>query len=711
MEQPDWEARPPTPNVDDTPYIRFAIEQLTRDQDVAPLQRPSATTSEEDYPVDRVIPDMGLGYISEHRFTREELALARKHRSSPDHARLFRFNPTKPLSIRSNPSILPPKVNVASSSAIFMPVSIPPHHSTVYPALRFKPTILRPLSMITLSILCLLMIATLVFCAIYSTSHAGLDEWAGNTGGRYFVFGFLPQLFAAGILLYVQCVMTAVTRIVPFTMLAADDTKSRTNALFLGLYPRSLLFPRWEVGRPFAINVAITLLWLTIFTIPLQSCLFSVSLFAGKWRWSAVMSVAWTLVTIYLLVLIGTAILGLWFFRRTTGLKWDPRSLADLIALLPRSNALRDYTGTEVLGTKQEIEERLAQRSDRLGYWEIKARGSQPFYGLGETGATTRRYTLEGEKVQVKAHAIVEDVSDRGKSALLRDRTTRFRHIPWQLSDTFVIFWILTAFILLLALLVVSFLPTTAIRNGFPPLVSSAPNPEGFSPSNFLYSFVPATMGMLLYLAFLPLDMALRTLAPWSAMGPQGATAKQSLLLDYPFRLPLECTIAAAKNSHYRIATISLLSPLFLLLPILAGGLFFPLQTTEGIRMLPNLPAFYLLLVLLFFYVGGLVLLLSGRAAMRMPHGTSCLAEIFSFFYNSCVLDDAAFSAVVSKEDLVRRLTAVRTVRWQAGGATGRGEGKEARYVFGVFRGRNERCSLGVEKLGRRGEEVLVWGV
>lgn len=54
---------PPTPGVDDTPYIQFAIDQLTRDEEVnhalesRPLQRPS---SRESYSVERIVPDERL---------------------------------------------------------------------------------------------------------------------------------------------------------------------------------------------------------------------------------------------------------------------------------------------------------------------------------------------------------------------------------------------------------------------------------------------------------------------------------------------------------------------------------------------------------------------------------------------------------------------------------------------------------------------------
>lgn len=68
----DKEITPTTPGVDDTPYIRFAIDQLTRDEELLGPRRQD-TTSEASYPVDRIVPDEGLGYYGHtHQSTRHE---------------------------------------------------------------------------------------------------------------------------------------------------------------------------------------------------------------------------------------------------------------------------------------------------------------------------------------------------------------------------------------------------------------------------------------------------------------------------------------------------------------------------------------------------------------------------------------------------------------------------------------------------------------
>jgi hypothetical protein len=59
----ELDSGPPTPNTDDTPYIRYAIDTLTREKEEKRSQRPRSVNSEDSYPVERLVPDQGLGYV------------------------------------------------------------------------------------------------------------------------------------------------------------------------------------------------------------------------------------------------------------------------------------------------------------------------------------------------------------------------------------------------------------------------------------------------------------------------------------------------------------------------------------------------------------------------------------------------------------------------------------------------------------------------
>jgi len=73
----DAESQVTTPGQDTTPYIRFAIDQLTRDEEVRgsriyPEVRPE--DDEDDYPVDRIVHDNGLGYMAQEQRTQQRMS-------------------------------------------------------------------------------------------------------------------------------------------------------------------------------------------------------------------------------------------------------------------------------------------------------------------------------------------------------------------------------------------------------------------------------------------------------------------------------------------------------------------------------------------------------------------------------------------------------------------------------------------------------------
>lgn len=51
---------PPTPEIDDTPYIHYAIEQITRDGADFRSRRPPTVASDSTYPVERIVPAADL---------------------------------------------------------------------------------------------------------------------------------------------------------------------------------------------------------------------------------------------------------------------------------------------------------------------------------------------------------------------------------------------------------------------------------------------------------------------------------------------------------------------------------------------------------------------------------------------------------------------------------------------------------------------------
>lgn len=683
------EAARVTPGVDDTPYIQYAIEALTREREGNSSIPPSSMTSEGQPFIEK-----GGDQRSRRQTPMSPLPVSKLRNSTgpsqneEQSAPLLSDTGTgqrRPSSPRSSLSTL---VKGKEKAQVFAPRQPPPEawepvepehlrdgREKINPRLAFKPKILRTASKATMMFLCVLMIAGLIFSAVYSQQRTGLWDYVGSIySGQYFLFRVVPAILGAVLLIYAQCTVVTMLRMRPFARLAANNKEARLDAIFDEMYPTSFLRPQiigtWRIWVPNLIT------WLMNFTLPLQSCLFTVIYVDGKWRWATVQGVAWTLVALYLLLFIAIGIeLSYWLIGKT-GLLWDPRSIADMAALIANSNTLADYRHTELLGRRDQLKRVLyKRRTDRLSYWgwADRERADDLWYGIGhqeEWGHPTSEFEITDEKGRPSSHDTrthpkhSEEADPWGDVELegtAMHPRVRYRHLPFCLKNCPLMVFIILGFFLLVALFVVSFLPSTRIMAGFLPLLSAAPVQGAFSAADFLYSFLPSLLGLFLYVAFQDLDIHLRILQPWGELSSPpagGAMPEASILADYAACYPLQASWHALRNRHWRVAIINLLSLLFVFLPILGGGMFLALTPEDNIvRVYPQVPLFSLVLALVVLYWLALVSLFPRRQAFRLPHGVTCLAEVISFVSNDdCVHDEAFQGMIRNKTTLVGKL-------------------------------------------------------
>lgn len=665
---------------DDTPYIRFAIEQLTRDEEVAGVGRQNSTLS-SDYPVERIVGDEGLGYYS--------------RASGPSQERGGR-----------HPS---PHSDNSDISDLFVAADQP--DDNLYPHLDYVPIVLRPWALAAVILCSLLMITGVAFCNAWSQRHDGLWDYDGVGGSRYFVFQFLPQLLAVLLVIWIFVVQAAVYRTIPFSMMASE--RQRNSILQkLSLIPRNFLVPDFSHFRngEIVIGISHVIIWLTnFFAIPLQSCLFQAKHYdidgRGVWRWVSVQPVGWTLVAIYALLTIALLLLMFRYCRSWTGLLWDPVSLADLIPLIQRSNILHDFERTE---TARTVSDMVTPRRLRLGYWRTSDK-ADIFYGIGEEHAPIRNPSLhESNKSREKHPELLPNenldmeeqgiLSDDSFQRNLHSPTVRYRWMVWFLKDASVITWTVIIFALFIAFVVVSFV-NDAIQSGFIPRLPTLASTEGFSASNFLYSFIPAFIGTFLFLAWQPIDIYFRALQPFMEMSsPEGATAEKSLLLSYASHLPFEVTISALLAGHYKVAWISFMSIASLAIPVLSGGVFIALwyPSESKVRIAACLPAFYALIAFCALYAVSFLVIWPTRKRF-LPHDISTPADLISFLYQSPLLSDKLMREPRTKTDLVTRL-----IISPPGGT------ELPRYGFGVYRGRDGKEHLGIDRLHRQGRPDML---
>ena len=692
----------------DMPHIRYAIDHLTREEDDEdehdaqqenparpPPPRPESTISEQNPPVERIVWDDDLGH-----FTRQ----------------------TSPPRATPNPNSPDAEPYVAKD---------PPEHNDVHPCLGYVPVVLRPWMLIPLIVCCLLMIAGVAFCNVHSRRFQGLWDFDRESGPRYFVWEFLPQILGAILVLWTFVLQAAVYRIMPFTIMVSERRLDRVLQ-DIPLLSRNFLLPdtaHFRYGEPL-VGFSLLTIWLANwFTIPLLSSLFQIKWYAidgvGTWRWTAVQEVGWTLVSLYGLLTIGLLVLLVRFAWALTGVMWDPISLADLIPLIQRSNILHDF---ELAETIPAVSESLDPRALRVGYWTLPRSPNDYFYGIGEPGVPAQTPSMHHGRKKAPQSTMSDIERQHESNSLLSGPAVRYRWTPWFLRDLAVVAWAIIVGGLFIAFVVVSFVHR-AIANGFQPRLSTYPAASGFSPSNFLYSFIPSFIGMVFFLAWQPVDVYFRALQPYASLSSRGsnsgtrnitgATAKTSLLLSYPSHLPFQTTIQALLNKHFKLAVVSFNALVSLALPIIGGGVFTALTYTypsSQIRIKSLLPAFYALVAFCGFYTLSL-LAVWPRKSRYLPHDISSVADNISFLYQSPLLRDRWVREPRSKADLVMRLVAAPPgsrsgsgpLDEDAQGQQSHEQGQE-RYGFGVYIGRDGREHLGIDRVRRwgRGDMIIV---
>ncbi|TKA31157.1 hypothetical protein B0A54_14291 [Friedmanniomyces endolithicus] len=699
-----------SPPVDDTPFIRFALEQLTRDEEVRGSRRyrglgsgygdeypylvpggvgvPAATGKEEEdrqeYAPALAVPAAVAGREEQQR-QRQSLPQQWRANSPP--------NPYNPTANNASTNNHPPDLD-SSDDTRFLPVA---PTTPLNAPLTFLPATLRPTLLIPFLLLLLAFLACLLFCAIYSLLHPGIWAYGSFGDARYFLFEYLPTLLGIILFFWTIQIEVAVYRIAPFVAMASPSSSSRAReaGARLPMVPRGFVLPyfgHFGAGQG-VVGFFVVVAWLQLWTIPLLASAFNVYFDGapgtGRWMWIATQGAIWAVIALYLLLLVAVVMLLGWlgFGKKTTGLKWDPRSLADLIVLLERSNAL---DGAEAVEGGEE--------PAMLGYWRTNARPNEVFHTFGVAGKPARRYGVHDGRIQEKSplqmpvsrfstepHPDLEsgDHEQRHSREKMLPKSTdgseddnrAGRHgsaLPWCLRPSLAALWAIIALVLLVAFLVVSYLPRTRVSAAFAPDVPAPVNTKGFSATNFLYSFLPALLGTLCLLFWLDIEYAYRRLQPYTTLANHGGNggaagegelAERSLLLAYPALPPGLATASALANTHWRLALLSFVSLLAAALPVLGGGVFWAqfYVPTQKTRISAHMPAYYALTVFTTLYALAWLAVFPGkgmRRACEMLGGNqvSSFGDVVALVRRSRVLDDVAFRAPVSKTGLVTRL-------------------------------------------------------
>jgi hypothetical protein len=770
------ERSPPTPQIDDTPYIHFALDQLTRDEDVRGSRRymsgegdgeggyPYLTPLQVQQQSQPLAPQRPApvqkqqSWSSQRRLAYQALAQEEQQERELDQVSLTQSPPSRLGTAREFQAARPADPVARPSTAnLFVPVAPSDERS-----LKFIPGTLRSFQLGAFILTVLAYMFALVVTAIWSRVRTGLTQYGAFGDGKYFLFRYLPIMLGMVILLWLFQIQTALHRIAPFIAMASDSPNARAAGAKMPLRPRGFLLPSlifFKAGQP-VIGAFMIIAWLQLFTIPLLASGFNVYFSGppntGRWMWIAVQGAIWTTIALYILLVAALVTLFVWLLTcKSTGLKWDARTLADLIVLFERSNALDDAT------TSADV--------PRLGLWRTTNRANEIFhtfgianesprsYAVGEDGRIREKVPAGSSPAQLSSHRF-SDPYDNDLEAqrpvsmdaiLPNSQKPAGSAIPWFLKPIFIILWPVIALLLCLAFLIVSYLPRTNIVRGFFPQVSAIVNTMGFSSGNFLYSFLPATLAMLVLLLWLEIDLAHRRLQPFASLtetndstsaneksspNQDGDIPDRTLLANYTASPVSSTPLLALINGHLRVALLSTATLLALTLPILAGGAFWSQFSIPQQRVLIYVhPAgYYALTVFLVLHACSyLAIALPSSLRRASPHlgPLESFHDIRRLVSRSQILDDLAFHSPRDRTDLITRLLSGRPViaglqptqskvsladslrgfvrlrmatsLLQTDPVTGAPVDAEPRYAFGRFVGRDGGECWGVDRVGR----------
>lgn len=698
------EMSPPTPGIDDTPYIRFAIDQLTRDEDVLGQGRESAYPTQP-APTSQGGPPVVLGPALDPRTPSPPPPTPPQQPGSP----------RPPSQIHRKP--VPDEVMI--------PVDL---SKDLQQRLGFVPLPLRLPILALYLLLCLLMIAALIFSLIFAGTNHALFDYDGNTTPRYFVFQYLPQFVGILLILWLFVIEAAVYRSLPYFCMGPK----RRNSWVLQdmrILPANYVIPDFTFfrNREPLLGVTFLIFWATSFTVPLLASLYQTQFITtdgpARFRWTTVRGVGWTLVALYALLCLGIIYCAIRFRRRNSNLLWDPCSLADLICLFRRSNVGSDFEQTEISPEPNIL---VPPRNLRLGFFTTSGR-PEVFHGIGEEYAPIKRLSLQPEKIEPPPRPTEPGDLEAQRlsygSAFARNIHSpfvRYRWAPWFLRDSTVLAWIVAVILLTIAFLVVSFV-NRAVQDGFNPRLPSLTDSSGFSPANFLYSFLPTLLGMFLFLAWQPIDMYYRSVQPFRNLSqPIGATARHSLLLAYPSYGHIRVVTRALINGDYKVAYISFISLLALSIPVLAGGVFTAVlfSANNQVRIVASMPGYIALSVLVTIYALSYLIIWPTRKRY-LPHNINTIASLLSWLYASPLLGDVALQNIETKAELVDRLTGSKATPVALTGDGEKGsrsrravrrleQDRGMRFAFGIFTGRDGKEHLGIDRLQRPGSREML---
>jgi hypothetical protein len=265
--------------------------------------------------------------------------------------------------------------------------------SKEYRRLDFKPIQLNNwflLTTLAFFLVCMAFIAALIHWD--HKNHGVIDI---HTAHNHLAFRYVPTAVGTVTTIWWRTIMTTLSRITPYISMAGKidpsdkfNTNDRRNLRTLhNAYAYSVFtFSIWDLpgiaanGHWLLFGSALIQMILILYMVPLKATLLQVTPFHSGWNVTVSSPIGYTLIGIYGMLALFTLAVLIRLWNRDTGLRWDPVSIADQLALVQGSNVWGMFHGLEY-ATRKLFMDVLKKRAAlfgalRLGYWRHRQNGS-----------------------------------------------------------------------------------------------------------------------------------------------------------------------------------------------------------------------------------------------------------------------------------------------------------------------------------------------
>jgi hypothetical protein len=261
-----------------------------------------------------------------------------------------------------------------------------------YPNLDAKPIILAEWSLIVLlafNTLCIAAVVSLFLCSGSDRQYILTDP------NVHLVAQWLPTIIGTITTIASRSVLEAYFRIESYISMADEsrdcvrqDSANGNGRRTVGSHvftPLSMNNFFWFIrNRHIRLFGLYTNQLLIGFVTPLKAVFLRVIAQESGWIITISPIVTIVLTGLYFVNEITLFVLVIHLWKRHTGLKYDPTTIADQLALFYDSNVLVDFTDRE---REFMEEETIAHKTYRLGYWELKTQDSTTVvYGVRREG-------------------------------------------------------------------------------------------------------------------------------------------------------------------------------------------------------------------------------------------------------------------------------------------------------------------------------------